>query len=215
MTRLVQLVRLYFTVKRVTRDAHSDFADLRHSCTSAEHILPVAVEVGTTVKLPQTLALKQGVRVEETASCEGPTKAASDGSRAGARSPRYDSNWKLCRRCYECTEPFSKHIRTAQTVLANKYAEHWCSLPESKEMWCGALAAEDDTVSCIEILTDGSSLIPKAWPRVAASGGWRVLVSAICYNQRIIRVHHMFLVQSSPHQSDYLTLRRGCHRVTA
>ena len=35
---------------------------------------PVAVEVGTTVKLPQTLAQQTGVRVEETASCEGPTE---------------------------------------------------------------------------------------------------------------------------------------------
>ena len=192
---------------------------------------PVAVEVGTTVKMPQTLALQTGARVEETASCEGLTesrvpatpKAASDGSRGGARSSWYNSSWKLCRRCYECTEPFSQHIRTAQTVLANKYAEHWCSLPESKEMvgeaeapmselsvgqlrnrvsscvhlpmlfqlspgavsdmWCGALATDDDTVTCIEMFTDGSSLIPKAWPRVAASGGW--VVSAICDNQCI------------------------------
>ena len=78
----------------------------------------------------QTLALQTGARVEETAS----SKAASDGSRGRARSSWYDSSWKLCRRCYECTEPFSQHIRTAQTVLANKYAELWCSLPESKEM---------------------------------------------------------------------------------
>ena len=53
------------------------------------------------------------------------------------------------------------------------------------DIWCGALATDDDTVSCIEIFTDGSSLIPKAWPRVAASGGWGVLVSATCDNQRI------------------------------
>ena len=37
-------------------------------------LLPVAVEVGTTVKLPQTLVQQTGVRVEETASCEGPTE---------------------------------------------------------------------------------------------------------------------------------------------
>ena len=49
------------------------------------------------------------------------------------------------------------------------------------DMWCGALATDDDTVACIEIFTDGSSLIPKAWPRV----GWGVLVSTICDNQRI------------------------------
>ena len=53
------------------------------------------------------------------------------------------------------------------------------------DMWCGALATDDDTVACIEIFTDVSSLIPKAWPRVAASGGWGVLVSAICDNQRV------------------------------
>ena len=38
-------------------------------------LLLVAVEVGTTVKLPQTLALQTGVRVEETASCEGLTES--------------------------------------------------------------------------------------------------------------------------------------------
>ena len=38
-------------------------------------LLPVAVEVGTTVKMPQTLALQTGVRVEETASCEGLTES--------------------------------------------------------------------------------------------------------------------------------------------
>ena len=48
------------------------------------------------------------------------------------------------------------------------------------DMWCGALATDDDTVACIEFFADGSSLIPKARPRVAASGGWGVLVSAIC-----------------------------------
>ena len=36
---------------------------------------PAAVEVGTTVKMPQTLALQTGVRVEETASCEGLTES--------------------------------------------------------------------------------------------------------------------------------------------
>ena len=36
---------------------------------------PVAVEVNTTVKLPQTLALQTGVRVQETASCEGLTES--------------------------------------------------------------------------------------------------------------------------------------------
>ena len=36
---------------------------------------PVAVEVGTTVKMPQTLALQTGVHVEETASCEGLTES--------------------------------------------------------------------------------------------------------------------------------------------
>ena len=60
------------------------------------------------------------------------------------------------------------------------------------DMWCGALATDDDTVSCIEFFTDGSSLIPKAWPRVAASGGWRVLVSAICGNQRIAVIGMFF-----------------------
>ena len=63
------------------------------------------------------------------------------------------------------------------------------------DMWCGALATDDDTIACIEIFTDGSSLIPKAWPRVAASGGWEVLVSAICDNQRIA-VIGMFLGKS-------------------
>ena len=118
-------------------------------------------------------------------------------------------------------------------ALANKYAEHWCSLPESKEMvgeaeapmnsklsmsqlrsrvsscvhlpllfqvspgavsdmWCGALATDDDTIASIEIFSDGSSLIPKAWPRVAASGGWGVLVSAICDNQRIAVIGMFF-----------------------
>ena len=38
-------------------------------------LLPVAEEVGTTVKMPQTLALHTGVRVEETASCEGLTES--------------------------------------------------------------------------------------------------------------------------------------------
>ena len=60
------------------------------------------------------------------------------------------------------------------------------------DMWCGALATDDDTVTCIEIFTDGSSLIPKAWPRVAASGGWGVLVSAICDNQRIAVIGMFF-----------------------
>ena len=60
------------------------------------------------------------------------------------------------------------------------------------DMWCGALATDDDTVECIEIFTDGSSLIPKAWPRVAASGGWGVLVSAICDNQRIAVIGMFF-----------------------
>ena len=60
------------------------------------------------------------------------------------------------------------------------------------DMWCGALTTDDDTVSCIEIFTDGSSLIPKAWPRVAASGGWGVLVSAICDNQRIAVIGMFF-----------------------
>ena len=59
-------------------------------------------------------------------------------------------------------------------------------------MWCGALATDYDTVMCIEIFTDGSSLIPKAWPRVAASGGWGVLVSAICDNQRIAVIGMFF-----------------------
>ena len=97
---------------------------------------PVAVEVGTTVKMPQTLALHTGVKLREPdrVSCPCNSKAPSDGSRGVARSSWYNSRWKFCRRCYECTEPFSQHIRTAQTVLANKYAEHWCSLPESKEM---------------------------------------------------------------------------------
>ena len=35
-----------------------------------------------------------------------------------------------------------------------------------------AKAADDDAVSCMEIFTDGSSLISRAWPRMAASGGW-------------------------------------------
>ena len=60
------------------------------------------------------------------------------------------------------------------------------------DMCCGAVATDDDTVSCIEIFTDGSSLIPKAWPRVAASGGWGVLVSAICDNQRIAVIGMFF-----------------------
>ena len=60
------------------------------------------------------------------------------------------------------------------------------------DMWCGKLAADDDTAISIEIFTDGSSLIPKAWPRVAASGGWGVLVSAICDNQRIAVIGMFF-----------------------
>ena len=234
LPRLVQLVRLYFTVKRVERDAHSDFADLRYPCTSAKNSSPcccgswydgeTAADSCTADRC--TCGGNCKLRRPDRVSCPCNSKAASDGSRGGTRSSRYDSSWKLCRRCHECTEPFSQHIRTAQTVLANKYAEHWCSLPESKEMvgeaeapmnsilsvgqlrsrvsscvhlpllfqlspgavsdmWCGAVATDDDTVWYIEIFTDGSSLIPKAWPRVAASGGWGVLVSAICDNQRI------------------------------
>ena len=45
-------------------------------------------------------------------------------------------------------------------------------------------AADDDTVSCMEIFTDGSSLIPRAWPRMTASGGWGAHITAICDNQR-------------------------------
>ena len=41
LPRLVQLVRLYFTVKRVKRDAHNHLADLRHSCTSAKKLFPL------------------------------------------------------------------------------------------------------------------------------------------------------------------------------
>ena len=55
-----------------------------------------------------------------------------------------------------------------------------------------AQASDDDTVSCIEIFTDGSSLIPRAWPRVAASGGWGVLITAICDNQRIAVIRMFF-----------------------
>ena len=47
-----------------------------------------------------------------------------------------------------------------------------------------AHATDEDTVSCVEMFTDGSSLIPRAWPRVAASGGWGVLTTATCDNQR-------------------------------
>ena len=47
-----------------------------------------------------------------------------------------------------------------------------------------AKAADDDTVSCLEIFTDGSSLIPRAWPRMAASGRWGAHVTAFCDNHR-------------------------------
>ena len=40
--------------------------------------------------------------------------------------------------------------------------------------------------------TDGSSLIPMAWARVAACGGWGVLVTAICDNQRIAVIGMFF-----------------------
>ena len=42
----------------------------------------------------------------------------------------------------------------------------------------------------IENFTDGSSLIPKTWPHVAAS--WGVLVFAICDNQRIAFIGMFF-----------------------
>ena len=132
--------------------------------------------------------------------------------------------------CYECTEPFSQHIRTAQTVLANKYAEHWCSLPESKEMvgeaeapmtsrlsvgqlmsrvssrvhlpmlfqlspgavsdmWCGALATDDDTVACIEIFTDGSSC--------AICLVWRPLVDGEFSVLQFVTINALPLVECS------------------
>ena len=47
-----------------------------------------------------------------------------------------------------------------------------------------AQVTDEDTVSGRENFTDGSSLIPRAWPRVAASGGWRGLITAVCDNQR-------------------------------
>ena len=40
----------------------------------------VAVEFSTTVKLPQTLTIQPAVRVEETASCEGPTEPRVPGT---------------------------------------------------------------------------------------------------------------------------------------
>ena len=55
-----------------------------------------------------------------------------------------------------------------------------------------AQATDDDPVSCTEIFTDGSSLIPRAWPRVAASGGWGVLITAICDTQHIAVVGMFF-----------------------
>ena len=54
-----------------------------------------------------------------------------------------------------------------------------------KDLLHEAKASDDDTVSGKVIFKDGSSLIPKAWPRVAASGGWGVLITTICDNQRI------------------------------
>ena len=44
----------------------------------------------------------------------------------------------------------------------------------------------------LKFFTDCSSLVPKAWPRVAASGGWGVLVSATCDNQRIAVIGMFF-----------------------
>ena len=55
----------------------------------------------------------------------------------------------------------------------------------SEDLLHEAKASDDDTVSCKVIFTDGSSLIPKAWPRVAASDDWKILITTICDNQRI------------------------------
>ena len=44
----------------------------------------------------------------------------------------------------------------------------------------------------IQFLEKGSSLIPRSWPRVAASGGWGVLITAICDNQRIAVIGTFF-----------------------
>ena len=62
-------------------------------------------------------------------------------------------------RIIEGTEPFSQHIRTAQTALANKYAEHWCSLPESKEMVGEAEAPMNSKLSVGQLRNRVSSCV--------------------------------------------------------
>ena len=91
------------------------FADLRYPCTSAKNSSPCccgswydgenAADSCTADRCTCGGNCKR--RRPDRVSCPCNSKAASDGSRGGARSSWYDSSWKLCRRCYECTEPFS------------------------------------------------------------------------------------------------------------
>ena len=55
--------------------------------------------------------------------------------------------------------PFSQHIGTAQTLSANKYAEHWCSLPESKEMVGEAKAPMNSKLSVGQLRSRVSSCV--------------------------------------------------------
>ena len=80
LPRLVQLVRLCSTVKRVTRDAHSDLADLRHSCSSVKNLPPCCCGSwydGATAADSCTAAR---CTCGGTASCEGPTEPRLPGT---------------------------------------------------------------------------------------------------------------------------------------
>ena len=54
------------------------------------------------------------------------------------------------------------------------------------------LATDDDTVTCIEIFTDGSSLIPKAWNRVAICDNQRIAVIGMFFGEVTVDSGHHF-----------------------
>ena len=91
----------------------ADFADLRYPCTSAKNSSPCCcgswydgeTAADSCIADRCTCGGNCKLRGPDRVSCPCNSKAASDGSRGGAGSPRYDSSWELCRRCYECTEP--------------------------------------------------------------------------------------------------------------